>query len=100
MEKLITVNELAVLVGCSPNTIDQWYRWKKLHPEHELTKLLPDYKQLGERQLRLWKTSDAWSLIEFKTKIPKGRNGILGDATQGYARKKRREKHEQKLVKN
>ena len=100
MEKLVTINELSVLVGCSPNTIDCWYRWKRLHPEHEMAKLLPDYVQEGERQTRYWKTSDAWALINFKTQIPKGRNGILGDATQGYARKKRKEKYEQKLSEN
>ena len=96
MEKLITVSELAVLVGCSPNTIDYWYRWKRLHPEHEYAKLLPDYTQIGSRQVRLWKPSDAWALVEFKSKIPRGRGGFLGDATQGYWRKKQKEKKNEK----
>jgi predicted DNA-binding transcriptional regulator AlpA len=87
-EKLLRIEEVALLVGSSTQTINNWYRWKKIHPENELTKLLPDYIQQGNRQIRYWKNSDIWSIIEFKNSIPHGRNGILGDITQKRSKKK------------
>lgn len=87
-EKLLRIEEVALLVGSSTQTINNWYRWKKIHPENELAKLLPDYIQQGNRQIRYWKNSDIWSIIEFKNSIPHGRNGILGDITQKRSKKK------------
>lgn len=87
-EKLLRIEEVALLVGSSTQTINNWYRWKKIHPENELAKLLPDYIQQGNRQIRYWKNSDIWSIIEFKNSIPHGRNGILGDITQKKSKKK------------
>jgi hypothetical protein len=86
-EKLLRIEEVALLVGTSTQTINNWYRWKKTNPEHPLAKLLPDYNQDGDRQMRLWKNSDIWSIVEFKNTIPHGRNGILGDITQKRTRK-------------
>lgn len=86
-EQLLRIEEVALLVGCSTQTINNWYRWKKIHPEHELTKLLPDYIQESPRQIRYWKKSAIWSLAEFKNTIPHGKNGILGDITQRRTRK-------------
>ena len=81
-ERQLRIEEVALLVGCSTQTINNWYRWKKLHPDHELAKLLPDYVQIGPRQMRYWDKSAIWSLTEFKNTIPHGKNGILGDITQ------------------
>jgi len=89
-EKLLNLNEIAMLVGVSVQTINSWYKWKKLHPEHELTKLIPDFVRIGNRNTRYWKQADAWKLIEFRSSIPQGRNGIMGDVTQCYYHKKRR----------
>ena len=86
-EKLLRIEEVALLVGASTQTINNWYRWKKLHPEHPLANLLPDYVQEGNRQMRFWKNSDIWSIVEFKNSIPRGRNGILGDITQKRPKK-------------
>jgi predicted DNA-binding transcriptional regulator AlpA len=86
-EKLLRIEEVALLVGASTQTINNWYRWKKLNPDHPLAKLLPDYTQEGIRQMRFWKKSDVWAIVEFKNSIPHGRNGILGDITQRRNRK-------------
>lgn len=86
-EKLLRIEEVALLVGASTQTINNWYRWKKLNPGHPLAKLLPDYTQEGIRQMRFWKKSDVWAIVEFKNSIPHGRNGILGDITQRRNRK-------------
>jgi hypothetical protein len=85
-EKLLRIEEVALLVNTSTQTINNWYRWKKLHPEHSLAKLLPDYIQSGPRQTRYWKRTDVWSIAEFKNNIPHGRNGILGEITQKSSR--------------
>jgi predicted DNA-binding transcriptional regulator AlpA len=87
-EQLLRIEEVALLVGASTQTINNWYRWKKTNPEHELAKLLPDYIQNGSRQIRFWKKSDIWGIVEFKNSIPHGRNGILGEITQTQYRRK------------
>lgn len=81
-EQLLKIEEVAILVGVSTQTINIWYRWRKHNPDNEYAKMLPDFIQQGKRQMRLWKKSDLWALIEFKNAIPRGRNGILGDVTQ------------------
>ena len=83
-DKLLKVEEVAVLVGVSVKTINNWYSFKKLEPENEYSLMLPDVIQSGERQTRFWQESDIWKILEFKAKIPKGRNGILGKVTQKY----------------
>lgn len=88
-EQMLRIEEVALLVGCSTQTINNWYRWKRMHDEHELAKLLPDYTQKGPQQMRLWKKSDLWAISEFKSKLPHGRNGILGDVTQKQRRKEK-----------
>ena len=86
MKGKLTVEQVAVKVGVSVNTVNNWYRWKMFEPEHEMAKLLPDFEQSGERQTRYWKKEDIKSLKEFQKKLPKGRNGILGKATQRYCK--------------
>lgn len=87
-EKLLKIQEVACLLGCSVNTINHWYAFKKLEPDNEYSKLLPEFIQNGERQCRYWHQEDMWKLIEFKQNLPKGRNGILGAVTQKYTKKK------------
>ena len=95
-EKLLNLNEVALLVGVSVQTINSWYRWKNLNPNHELVKLIPEFTRIGNKNTRYWKQADVWKLLEFKSSIPQGRNGIMGDVTQRYFRKKKaREKGEQ-----
>ena len=93
-EKLLRIEEVALLVDTSTQTVNNWYRWKKLHPEHPLAALLPDYVQGGPRQKRYWKKSDVWTITEFKNSIPHGRNGILGDVTQKSSRYRKENNNE------
>lgn len=86
--RLLNVQELSMLIGSSIQTIGSWYRWKELHPDHELAKLIPDYTRIGNRRTRYWKQDDVWKLLEFKQKLPQGRNGIMGEVTQKYVKKK------------
>lgn len=86
--KLLTIEEVAVSVGVSVQTVNIWYRWKKKNPEHERAKLLPDFIQAKPRQIRFWEPQDVMKLIEFKNSVKTGRNGIMGDITQAYVKKK------------
>lgn len=88
-EKKLTVNEVALAVGVSTYTINNWYKWKKINPEDELAKLLPDFEQDSQYAPRYWKQSDIWSIMKFKENVPKGRNGFLGDVTQKYLKNKK-----------
>ena len=85
---LLKVEEVALLVGCSVKTINNWYWFKAKHPDNEYAIMLPDYIQLFKRGCRYWDKEDMWKIIEFKQNIPRGRNGILGDITQKYYHKK------------
>lgn len=81
MDNLLKVEEVAVLIGSSVNTINFWYRFKRMEPENEYAKQLPDFIQKNSRQTRYWKQEDVWKLIEFKKNLPHGRNGVMGSAT-------------------
>ena len=85
--KLLTIEEVAVAVGISVQTLNIWYRWKKQNPEHERAKLLPDFIQAKPRQIRFWEPQDVMKLIEFKNSVKTGRNGIMGQITQAYVKK-------------
>ena len=87
-DKLLNVSEVSLLIGSSIQTIASWYRWKALHPDHELAKVIPDFTRVGNRRTRYWTQDDVWKLIEFKNSIPQGRNGVMGDVTQKYVKKK------------
>lgn len=86
-KSLLKVEEVALLVGVSVKTINNWYSFKRIEPDSEYSKLLPEFIQKGARQTRYWEKNDIWKLFEFKQKIPKGRNGILGKVTQKYNNK-------------
>lgn len=90
-ERLIRVEEVALAIGVSVKTINNWYWFRREHPENELAKLLPDYVQEGKRQTRKWNQADLWKLIEFKSKLPQGRKGIMGCITQKYYHKNKEE---------
>lgn len=76
--QLLKIEEVAVLLGVSCKTINNWYQFKNQNPDSEYAKMLPEFKQEHARQTRYWNTDDLWKLIEFKSKLPKGRNGIMG----------------------
>lgn len=87
--KAYQIEWVAIQLGCSTQTINAWYRWKKLHPEHEFAKLLPEPKKRYAHDKRLWSELDIEMLREFQKTIPHGRNGILGDVTQKSLRRKK-----------
>lgn len=86
-ERLLRLEEVAILIGSSGKSINNWYMFRKQNPDNEYAKMLPDFIQQGARQTRYWKESDVWKLIEFKQSIPQGRNGIMGCITQKYYHK-------------
>lgn len=91
-EKMLNIQAVATLINSSVPTISSWYRWKRMHPEHEYAKRLPDFERHGAHSARYWHYEDVWKLVEFKQSLPQGRNGILGDVTQKYVRNNKRNK--------
>ena len=88
-EHLMKIEEVALMIDSSVQTLNNWYRFKKIHPDSIYSEMLPDYIQEGNRKTRYWNREDIWKLIQFKNAIPHGRNGILGDITQVGSRKKK-----------
>lgn len=86
-DRLLRLEEVAILIGSSGKSINNWYMFKKQYPDNAYAKILPDFIQEGERQTRYWKESDIWRLIKFKSSIPQGRNGVMGSITQKYYHK-------------
>lgn len=81
-ERLLRVEEVALLVGCSAKTINSWYQFKRVEPNSPYAKMLPDYTQTTTKSTRYWKQSDIPKIIEFKNSIPHGCQGVLGKVTQ------------------
>jgi hypothetical protein len=79
-------------VGCSYNTLNYWYRWKRRNEDNEYAQLLPEFYSEGERQPRYWNKEDVAKLIQFKNSIPQGRGGLMGDVTQAYRRNQQKGK--------
>lgn len=88
-ERLLKIEEVAVKIGSSCKSINNWYWFKRENPDNEYAKMLPEYIQYGARQTRYWKEEDIPKLIEFKQSIPQGRNGIMGSITQKYYHKEK-----------
>jgi len=86
MKTLLKIEEVAVLIGSSVRTINNWYAFKRAEPDNEYAKMLPDYEQAGERQIRLWNKDDIQKFIEFKRAVPKGCKGAMGVITQRYVK--------------
>lgn len=86
-ERLLRLEEVAVALGCSSKSINNWYWFRRENPDNEYAKMLPNYIQAGTRQTRFWRESDIPKLLAFKQAIPQGRNGIMGCVTQKYYQK-------------
>lgn len=75
------IEEVAMRVGVSVETINRWYREKKNNPGNEFLQALPCYelaKNPFSGVVRFWTSEDVWKLIEFKSKIKVGRTGQMG----------------------
>lgn len=88
MRTLLRVEEVAVLVGVSTQTINNWYKFKQMNPDNEFAKLLPEYERIGGGKQRFWDKSDINQIITFKRTFPKGCKGVMGEVTQRYVKKK------------
>lgn len=86
IDGLLKVQEVAVMVDSSVQTINLWYKFKREHPDHELAKEIPDYEMIG--RTRCWTQSAVIELIQFKSHLPQGRKGVMGAVTQKYVKKK------------
>lgn len=88
--KLLTASEVCYLVGISIYTLNNWYTFKRENPDDEYAKMLPEiyHKSEGNRTKRYWNAEDVGKLIEYRTKIPWGKNGVMGSVTQRYVKKK------------
>lgn len=95
----LRIEEVAIRIGVSVNTVNSWYRFKKQNPDDEYAKMLPDYTQEGgDRSVRYWTEQDIDKLLEFKNKRPTGRNGVMGIVTQKYVKKENRHGKENQKV--
>ena len=92
----LNVEQVAMLVGVSAKTINNWYWFKKEHPESVYAQKLPPYSQAHDKATRYWTMEAVYALIEFRADIPRGRNGILRDVTQKWSRKRREENGKKK----
>lgn len=90
MDNKIKIEELAMRIDSSVQTINNWYKWKRENPDNELASILPGYIQEGNRQTRYWDTKDIWKFIEFKQAIVHGRNGIMGQSKPNKKGKKKK----------
>ena len=82
MQKGLRIEEVAMSIGVSVQTINRWYQFKREHPEDEVSKRLPEYAtdevRRGKGFMRLWDREDIWKLLEFKQSMKLGRVGKMG----------------------
>lgn len=89
MENLLRIEEVAGRIGCSVYTINNWYRFKKIEPDNELSRLLPEYMQENSTSPRYWKKSDLKKLMKFKKTRKLGKYGEMAKVTQKYVKKEK-----------
>ena len=88
MDRKLNATEVAVLVGCSVQTLNYWYAFKRENENSEnvdirnLVNILPEYTQEGNRQTRYWTEDDIYRIVAKKNAIPKSRKELLGSVTQ------------------
>ena len=86
MRTLLRIEEVAVLVGVSVQSINNWYRFKAENPDNEYARLLPDFERIGSKGQRFWDKSDIDQLVTFKRSMPTGCKGVMGSVTQKYVK--------------
>lgn len=86
-EYLLKITEVAVLVGVTPKTIENWYLYKEACPDDEITQLLPPIVHKGDNyRTRYWHREDIYKILEFKANVKLGRNGTMGKVTRKYVK--------------
>ena len=79
-QKRYKIEEVAMMIGVSTQTLNRWYKFKRDNPEHEFSIKLPDYDRVSAYNgiVRLWPQEAVWKLIEIKQSVKTGRTGIMG----------------------
>ncbi len=80
-ERLIRIEEVAMLLDVNQFTIERWYRFKRKNPENKNAQLLPDFiyqTNSKNRSVRYWKESDVKKLKKFQESIVLGKLGFMG----------------------
>ena len=93
---MLTVEEVATMIGKSVATINAWYRFARKNPESELAASLPIPVQDNIRSPRYWRRNDVYTLIQIQSKIPLGRKGPMGKYQGKGTGKNERDKINQK----
>lgn len=78
--KGLKIEEVAMRIGVSSQTLNRWYKFKRENPKDEVSKRLPAYKLVTNKsgKVRLWQTEDLQKLMEFKAQMVSGRDGKMG----------------------
>lgn len=76
-ERVLSAKEVCEEVGCSLISLNNWYKYKKLNPDSELGKILPEYanNDFEPGRPRYWKESDIVKILQFKNSLVRGRYG-------------------------
>lgn len=79
MEKM-KIEQVAMRLGVSVQTLNRWYKYKKQNPEDTLAQGIPQYTLINTSRgrVRFWTEEDVWNLIKFKQSIVSGRAGKMG----------------------
>lgn len=82
---MLTVSEVAKLIGVTFWTINRWYRWYESEDKTVLDELrkkgmpdLPQYATFGPNNWKIWKEEDIEQLKKFKDFVPNTRGGFMG----------------------
>ena len=81
MANLLRIEEVAMILGVSRQTLERWYKFKKQNPESEIAQEIPDYtygKTVSSGRTRLWTQEAVFSLVQFKAERKLGRTGKMG----------------------
>jgi transcriptional regulator with XRE-family HTH domain len=80
MTNMMKIEEVAMRLGVSTQTLNRWYKFKKNNPNSELAQNLPDYSlaTTPHGNVRLWDADSIWLLTKFKANVKQGRTGRMG----------------------
>ena len=89
-EQLLTASKVANALDISVKTLTTWYKWYNDPEEVKPADMpyLPDYEQKNQYAPRYWRKSDLKQIKKFKAWLPRGRNGVMGNLTNQYTKKK------------